>query len=425
MKRSSSRNNPMRGAHHRYSLSTIRRRIMPLDNQAVRAALKVLAQVRLGDKVRFGLSHGRPIFAVDRKGVFQAIGRHAADSISEVANQRAIANILMGGAEEVSCGRIPLLELQQALAGLANLTGSYQGGKPGSGKQQRHVAAGDLYNLLSRMVDDVQLHAKPCLALVPGRTEDLKLTARTILPAPFATWFEDIRRWLETDITGTNDDWKEHDSSSHAGHHEPDGTGTFVFPLLANNCINPQDSGYPVQVWKDDLDLTVGVGLAGGVHLPGVKFPTYTKNRSQAVPAAALEALDWATGGDRALVYAALLLASQHVLPGSMTYVAMNLTLLSSGVAIQPFGPGNIHHANEHGKSLHINTGLRSELRVTYNMELSQEAGEHALEYAGALRPVTRWTAQVAIETTLTRVTPYQIRFRLSRIRFKLQVSEV
>jgi hypothetical protein len=269
------------------------------------------------------------------------------------------------------------------------------------------------------MVQDAQQHGKPCLALVPGRTENLEFTHRTIHPAPFATWFEDLRGWLEADVTGTNNDWKEYVSSSYAGHHEPDGTGTFIFQLLADHCINPQDSGYPLQVWRDDLNLTVGVGLG----LAGVQYPTYKKNRGEPVPAGALQALDGATGGDRALVYVALLMAHQGLMPSAMGAVARNLTLLSSGVAIGPWCPGNLHQ--EHETSLHINTGSRSSLRVTYIVELSEERGAQALISYGALTPVTKWTARVAIEATLTRVTPSQIRFQLSRVRFDLQVSEV
>jgi hypothetical protein len=236
-------------------------------------------------------------------------------------------------------------------------------------------------------------------------------------------------------VTGTNNDWKEYVSGSGVpddtgrtpplNHHEPDGTGTFIFPLLKNHRINPQDSGYPTQVFKDDLNLTVGIGLAGGGQLKDIEYPTYKKNRYQAVPAQAIEQLDRATGGDKALVYAALLMPHQGLMPGAMGAVSRNLTLLSSGAAVPPSYPGNLHQAKDHGTSLHINTGSRSMLRVTYIMDLSEEKGTQALiEHLGALTPVTKWMARVVIEATLTRASS-AIQFQLSRIRFKLQVSEV
>jgi hypothetical protein len=403
---------------------------MPLNSEGVRAGLKGLAQVRLGDKVRFGLSHGKPTFGIDRKGLFQGFGRHAADSITKGANQKAIANILMAGAEEVSCGRIPPQELQQALGGLANLTGSYQDGKEGSGKQQRHETAGSLHRLLTTMVDNARMHGVPCLALVPGRTEDLEFTNRTNHPAPFDTWFEDVRQRLESNVIRGDNDWKEYDSSADNKYREPDGTGTIVYPILGDHRINPQGSGYPKQVFTDYMKLTVGVGLAGrGGRLVGEQA-TLTKLRLQPVPAEMIRVLNLATqnsGGqpDRALVYAALLMAHQGVMPGAMIGISRNLTLLSSGVAIGPIQPGNVHAPKEEGTSLHITFITPFSLTVTYIVELSEQKGTIYLMDNGAMQPVTKWTARVAIEGKLTRETPETIRFRLRKIQFTLRVPEV
>jgi hypothetical protein len=132
-------------------------------------ALQRLAQVRVGDKLQFSQGHGMSYLGIDRKGLFQGVGRSAADSISNVANQKAIAEILMMGTEEFMAGRISRQELHQALAGVGNLTGSYKGSM--FGKQRRHEAAGNLYQILRTMVDDAEQSGVPCLALIPGRME--------------------------------------------------------------------------------------------------------------------------------------------------------------------------------------------------------------------------------------------------------------
>jgi len=301
---------------------------------------------------------------IDRKGLFQGVGRSAADSISNVANQKAIAEILMMGTEEFMAGRISRQELHQALAGVGNLTGSYKGSM--FGKQRRHEAAGNLYQILRTMVDDAEQWGVPCLALIPGRVENLEFDNGRNHPEPFASWFGHMREWLNQDVCGGNDDWKEYDSRSgeFARHLEPNDTGTndtgtFVHPFLGHHRINPRDSGYPNQVWKDDLDLRIG-------------HQTFKKIRYQPVPQAAIDALYQLTRNDKALGYAALLLAHQGLMRGAMHAVCQHLTVLTSGVAVGPGLPSGLYTPEE--ASYHI-TGSPSSLTVTYNQKMSEEGG--------------------------------------------------
>src|SRR5262249_39656537 len=141
---------------------------------------------------------------------------------------------------------------------------------------------------------------------------------------------------------------------------------------------NPKSKGYPLQVFLDDLDLTVEPARFNFENARAES--TWKKERFQPVPKAAIDALIRATN-DRPLVYAALLLAHQGVLPGAMCGVAENLTLLSSGVAIGPMMPGNLQEAAK--RFFHINTSSRTSLLVTHVMERSQEDGRGYL--TGAL----------------------------------------
>jgi hypothetical protein len=170
-----------------------------------------------------------------------------------------------------------------------------------------------------------------------------------------------MREWLNQDVRAGNDDWKEYDSRSgeFARHHEPDGTGTFVHPFLGHHPINPRDSGYPIQVWKDDLDLRIG-------------HQTYKKIRYQPVPPAAVDALNRVTRNDTALSYAALLLAHQGLMRGAMHAVCQHLTVLTSGVAVVPGLPSGLYTPK---KAFYHITGSPSSLTVTYEQKMSEEGG--------------------------------------------------
>src|SRR5262249_23708085 len=146
---------------------------------------------------------------------------------------------------------------------------------------------------------------------------------------------------------------------------QPDGTGTLVHPLLGDNRINPAWDGsrYPLHVFKEDMDLTAKAACPP-FNLWDWGEPAWRKKQHEPFPAAALEKLTLATNGDRALVYAALLLAHPRLLPEAMCAVTRNLTLLSSGVAIGPGMAGNLHQAKK--TAFHFDTGQPGVLRVTY-----------------------------------------------------------
>jgi hypothetical protein len=84
---------------------------MPLITHKVKDALERLASIRPGDKVRFFgtarnldiWSEVGPVLEIDRKGLFQGLVRGKEDSITEVANRKAIISVILAGAEEVSC----------------------------------------------------------------------------------------------------------------------------------------------------------------------------------------------------------------------------------------------------------------------------------------------------------------------------------
>src|SRR5262245_7200040 len=166
---------------------------MPLKKEGVEVALKRLAGVKVGDKVSFDLSHGRPVcFDIDRKGLFQGLGRRAEDSISRVENQKAIAYILMAGAEEASCGRIERSVMDDALAGLANLSRSYDRGSAGN-----RQAASNLLRRMNTVWDEVRMWDNPCLALIPGRKENLDLrTSKDTPQPPFAHWWDALSTFM-------------------------------------------------------------------------------------------------------------------------------------------------------------------------------------------------------------------------------------
>src|SRR5262249_55776985 len=156
---------------------------------------------------------------------------------------------------------------------------------------------------------------------------DLRTSKDTPQP-PFAHWWDALSTFMVQPIVGDNSDWKEYHANLRNGYREPDGTGTSVWPLLGHNRINLQGTGYAVEVYRDDFDLTVEAApFDFSQPLPEANF---TKNRFQPVPTGAIDVLKRATN-NRGLVYAALLMTHQSLLRTAMTKVP--LTTLSSGVA--------------------------------------------------------------------------------------------
>jgi hypothetical protein len=399
---------------------------MPLNTQRVEEALKRLAGVKPGDKVHFGGPRGANYpnnwfnLEVDRKGLFQGLGRGKDDSIASTANQKALADIIMAGAEGVMCGRIDGPLLGSALTGLRNLTDSYQPGcLSRRGTHQRHDAANKLFNVLSSMVRN--LGNLPCLALVSGRTEDLTFDSRTAHPAPFATWFQDVQDWMMQAVPGS--DWREYDPTVPGGFKSTDDDKGFsIRPFLGHKRINPTGTGYPLQTYKDAMPLTIE-SVAFDLDRFCGKPPQFSKPRCTPIPEGVVEELR-RKRANKGMIYAALLMSHQSTLPGAMAGVTQKMNLLSNGVIIPPAGVGHLHFPDHQGfNAFHIDTSIPYCLTVTYVMEMTHNQGKIMFGEYGGLTPLTEWVARAAVQVQMSSWTEEKIGCELKQIRFQLKVS--